>query len=116
MLNDPLENKKFYINAIRSAGVVLEERLRNTMGGVGASEYGTALVDLALRKESGRLVISEHPAEQEGVHMLFRGAVQFVRNPPMHKKLRYTESEAWGAVGLIDYLLLLLQQAKPREK
>ena len=111
-----LENKKFYINAIRSAGVVLEERLRNTMGGVGASEYGTALVDLALKKESGGLVISEHSAEQEGVHMLFRGAVQFVRNPPMHKKLRYTESEAWGAVGLIDYLLLLLQQAKPREK
>jgi hypothetical protein len=110
-----LESRKYYINAIRSAGVVLEERLRNTMGGVGVSEYGTGLVDMALAKDSGRLVISEYPSEQQGVHMLFRGAVQFVRNPPMHKKLRYTELEARGAVGLIDYLLLLLRQAKPRE-
>ncbi len=72
-------------------------------------------MDYALRKDTGQLVISEHSAEQEGVHMLFRGAVQFVRNPPMHKKLRYTEVEARGAVGLIDYLLLLLQRARPRE-
>ena len=111
-----LENEKYYINAVRSAGVVLEERLRKTMGGVGASRYGVDLVDLALDKDSGRLVISEHRGEQDGVHRLFRGAVQFVRNPPMHKKLRYTEQEARGAVSLIDYLLLLLRQAKPREE
>ena len=113
-----LERESTYIDAIRRAGVVLEERLRKTIGGDGPEKFkhGVDLVDYALRKNSGRLVISEFPAEQEGVHMLFRGAVQFVRNPPSHKKLRYTELEARQAVGLIDYLLSLLRQTKPREK
>jgi uncharacterized protein (TIGR02391 family) len=112
-----LENQKYYINAIRSAGLVLEVRLRKTIGGDGPEKFkeGVKLVDYALQKDSGRLIISEHPAEQEGVHMLFRGATQFVRNPPSHKKLQYTELEARQAVGLIDYLLSLLRQAKPRE-
>jgi uncharacterized protein (TIGR02391 family) len=109
-----LESEKYYINAIRNAGVVLEERLRKSTGAE-ASEFGTRLVDYALHKDSGRLTVSEHPVEQEGVHLLFRGAVQFVRNPPMHRKLKYTEGEARGAVGLIDYLLLLLQRARLRQ-
>jgi uncharacterized protein (TIGR02391 family) len=112
-----LKRENTYIDAIRRAAVVLEERLKRTIGGTGAEKfkYGVDLVDYALRKDSGRLIISEYPAEQEGVHMLFRGAVQFVRNPPSHKKLRYTELEARQAVGLIDYLLSLLRQVKPRE-
>jgi len=112
-----LKREDTYIDAIRRAGVVLEERLKKTIGGDGPEKFrqGVKLVDYALQKDSGRLVISEHPAEQEGVHMLFRGAVQFVRNPPSHKKLRYTEFEARQAVSLIDYLLSLLRQAKPRE-
>ena len=80
------------------------------------SKHGVELVDYALKKDGGRLVISEHPTEQEGIHMLFRGAVQFVRNPPMHKKLQYTEAEVRGAIGLIDYMLLLLQRAKLRQE
>jgi hypothetical protein len=111
-----LTTGKFRIDAIRRAGVVLEERLRYTIGGRGPERFkqGVDLVDYALMPDSGKLIISEHPAEQEGVRMLFRGAVQFVRNPPSHKKLRYTELEARQAVGLIDYLLSLLRQTKPR--
>ena len=110
-----LKTKKYRIDAIRRAGVVLEERLRQTIGGSGPErlKQGVDLVDYALMPDSGKLIISEHPAEQEGVRMLFRGAVQFVRNPPSHKKLRYTELEARQAVGLIDYLLSLLRQTKP---
>jgi uncharacterized protein (TIGR02391 family) len=109
-----LEDKETYIDAIRRAGVVFEERLRTTLGGVGPGKYGVDLVDDAFKISSGKLIISDHPAEQEGVHMLFRGAVQFVRNPPAHKKVQYTELEAWQTISLIDYLLLLLRQAKPR--
>lgn len=112
-----LRSKKYYIDAIRRAGVVLETRLREAIGGTEAgAKYGAALVHYALNKNSGRLVISEHSAEQDGVHQLFSGAFAFVRNPPAHKKLRYTEIEAWQAINLIDYLLSLLQQAKPREE
>lgn len=112
-----LENRETYIDAIRRAGVVFEERLRKTIGGDGQEKFmqGVDLVDHALTPKSGRLIISDHPAEQDGVRMLFRGAVQFVRNPPAHKKVQYSELEAWQTIGLIDYLLLLLRQAKRRK-
>jgi uncharacterized protein (TIGR02391 family) len=112
-----LGDEKYYIDAIRRASVVLETRLRKAVGGTEAGvHYGAALVHYALDKDSGRLIISEHPAEQDGVHKLFSGAFAFVRNPPAHKKLKYTEVEAWQVISLIDYLLSLLRQAKPREK
>jgi uncharacterized protein (TIGR02391 family) len=111
-----LRDRKYYIDAIRRASVVLETRLREAIGGTGAGmQYGAALVHYALDKDSGRLIISEHPTEQDGVHALFSGAFAFVRNPPAHKKLKYTEVEAWQVISLIDYLLSLLRQAKPRE-
>jgi uncharacterized protein (TIGR02391 family) len=111
-----LKKANTYIDAIRRASVVLEERLRKAIGGniPEKSYHGVDLVDYALRKDSGKLSVSENPAEQEGVHMLFRGAMQFVRNPPSHKKMEYTEVEAVQAIGLIDYLLLLLQHAKSK--
>jgi len=110
--------KKRYDKAIRNAGPVLEERIRKTIGGTGAErdKYTAALVDFALNKNTGKLVISENTREQEGVHLLFRGAMQFVRNPPSHKKLSYSDFEAWHAVGLIDYLLFLLKQARLRDR
>jgi hypothetical protein len=111
-----LANKKYYIDAIRRASVVLETRLKEAVGATkGDMEYGTGLVSYALNKESGKLIISSHPAEQEGVHLLFLGAFAFVRNPPAHKKIEYTEVEAWQVISLIDYLLSLLGQARPRE-
>jgi hypothetical protein len=112
-----LEDSETYIDAIRRAGVVVEERLRMTIGGNGTEKLkeGIDLVDYALMPQSGQLVISDHPAEQDGVRMLFRGAVQFVRNPPAHKKVQYREIEAWQTINLIDYLLMLLKQTKPRK-
>lgn len=112
-----LKREDTCIDAIRRAGVVLEERLKKTIGGKGPERFkqGVDLVDYALAKEKGKLIISEHPAEQEGVHLLFRGAIQFVRNPPSHKKLRYTVLEARQAVSLIDYLLALLKQVRLRD-
>jgi len=114
---DFLKREDTYIDAVRRAGVVLEERLRRSIGGDGPERFkqGVDLVDYALMPNSGKLVVSDHPAEQEGVRMLFRGALQFVRNPPSHKKIRYTETEAIQAIGLIDYLLLLLQQVRTGE-
>jgi uncharacterized protein (TIGR02391 family) len=113
-----LLNQEYYRQAIVSAGVVLEERIRQTIGGDGPEEFkhGTDLVDYALKKDTGQLVIRRHPAEQEGVHLVFRGAMQVVRNPPAHKKVTYTAQEARQAIGLIDYLLSLLGQARLRKE
>lgn len=112
-----LENRKYYIDAIRRASVVLEERLKKAVESPGAEklQYGASLVRYALAKDTGKLVISDISNEQDGVFQLFSGAFAFVRNPPAHKKVQYTKLEAWQTISLIDYLLLLLRQAKTRE-
>ena len=115
--SEDLENKRFQ-NAIVNASVVLEERLRSVCGRTAEVEgmVGVRLVDYALKQGSGKLFVSKISAEQDGVHKLFRGAFQFVRNPPSHKRISYTDFEAWHAVGLIDYLLFLLKQAKRQDE
>jgi hypothetical protein len=110
-----LEDRGTYIDAIRRASVVLEERLKKAVGTGGDKlQYGGALVRYALAEDTGKLVISDISNEQKGVFELFSGAFAFVRNPPAHKKMQYTELEAWQTISLIDYLLLLLRQARPR--
>jgi predicted transcriptional regulator with HTH domain len=99
---------------MREACVVLEDRLR-TAGGARSSLHGINLVDAVLTPGKEKLSFSEHPAEQEGVRMLFRGAMQFIRNPPMHKLIEYPEGMAQLLIRLIDSLLLLLKEGEPPE-
>jgi hypothetical protein len=96
---------------IREAGVVLEHRLR-AVSGVDSSAHGVALVDAALSPTDGALVFSSHPGEQEGVRMLYRGAMQFIRNPPMHKLIQYPESTARLLLQMVDALLQLLSEGE----
>jgi uncharacterized protein (TIGR02391 family) len=112
-----LANENTYIDAIRRASVVLEQRLRKAIEGTETRQptYGAGLVKAALEKDNGKLVLSDVSNEQDGVYQLFSGAFAFVRNPPAHKKIQYTELEAWQTINLIDYLLSLLRQAKKRE-
>src|SRR5689334_20726094 len=57
---------------IREAGVVLEARLRKVGGDVDKNLTGVGLVDAVFLPEKGRLIFSDHPAEQDGIRMLFR--------------------------------------------
>lgn len=97
---------------IREAGVIFESSLR-AAGNVSSGQIGVKLVD-ELLEPGGKLVFSSHGGEQQGVQYLFRGAMQFIRNPPMHKIIDYPESVAKQYIRLIDALLLLLDQANPR--
>jgi hypothetical protein len=102
--NSPLDT------IIREAGVVLEDRLRQVAGQAGVGQHGTGLVEIALRPGRGVLQFSQHPAEQEGVFMLYRGAMQFIRNPPMHNLIEYQSSTAQILLKMIDMLLRLLAE------
>ena len=95
---------------IREAGVVLENRLREVAGQAGVGQHGVGLVDAALKPGRGALQFSEHNAEQEGVFLLYRGAMQFIRNPPMHNLIEYQSSSAQILLRLIDNLLRLLAE------
>jgi hypothetical protein len=94
---------------IREAGVVFEHHLRNKVD-PNSSKHGVELIDDAL-KLGGKLVFSSHIGEQQGVQLLYRGAMQFIRNPPMHKLIDYPEGMAQQFLRLIDSLMILLDQA-----
>ncbi len=100
---------------VREAGVVLEDRLRS-VGGVPGAIYGVELLDAVLGPQSGTLVFSADSREQEGVRQLFRGAMAFVRNPPMHRLKEYRRQTARSFVRLVDALLLLLAEGERRRK
>ena len=98
---------------IREAGVILEDRLR-IVSGIKRNLHGTSLIDAIFNPSDGVLVFSEHPGEQEGVRMLFRGAMQFIRNPPMHKLMDYSDRALILFIRLIDSLLQLLTELDHR--
>lgn len=94
---------------MREAGVVFENHLRKKID-PDSLKHGVELIDDAL-KPGGKLVFSSHVGEQQGVQFLYRGAMQFIRNPPMHKIIDYPESMARQFLHLIDALMMLLDHA-----
>ncbi len=94
---------------MREAGVVLENYIREKVN-PDSPNHGVDLVEEAL-KPGGGLVFSSHISEQTGVHLLYRGAMMFIRNPPMHKIIDYPESMAQQFLRLIDALMILLDHA-----
>lgn len=108
LLKSPLDTM------IREAGVVLEDRLREK-GGAGSDLAGVKLVDALLAPGTAKLIFSTNSSEQEGVRMLYRGAMQFIRNPPMHKLIEYPENTARLLIRLIDSLLQLLSEAELKQ-
>ena len=100
---------------IREAGVILEVRIRRTAG-IESNEVGAKLVDEIFNPQTGLLIYSENYGEQQGIQMLFRGAMQFIRNPPMHKQIEYPEGTARNLMKMIDSLLQLLSELNPKTR
>lgn len=94
---------------MREAGVVFEHHFRNKVD-PNSTKHGVDLIADAL-KPGGKLVFSSHIGEQTGVQLLYQGAMQFIRNPPMHKIIDYPESMAQQFLRLIDALMMLLDHA-----
>jgi hypothetical protein len=94
---------------MREAGVVFEHYIRKKAN-PDSINHGVDLIEEAL-KPGGSLVFSSHISEQTGVHLLYRGAMMFIRNPPMHKIIDYPESMALQFLRLIDALMILLDHA-----
>lgn len=100
---------------VREAGVVLEDRLRRVAGEEATNLHGVALVDTLLIPDKARIIFSENPGEQDGARLLYRGAMQFIRNPVMHRLIEYPEKEARIFIGVIDSLLQLLSEVAPEK-
>jgi uncharacterized protein (TIGR02391 family) len=100
--------------AVREACVVLEDRLRRAAG-LAKEVIGVELVDRCLSPKDGKLVLSEVASEQQGIHQLYRGTIGFFKNPTSHRIIQeYDVTRARQVVGLVDTLLAVLRDAKPR--
>lgn len=96
--------------AVRSAFVLLEERLRAAVDREGVT--GTNLANYAF-SENGPLgkLITQNPAEREGLREIFSGSFKLFRNPTAHGVVEYTAAEGRAILGLVDLLLALLKRA-----
>ncbi len=96
--------------AVRSAFVLLEERLRKATGVEGMT--GTALANRAFNADPGSLALrlTEDKGEREGLRELFSGAFKLFRNPSAHGVVGYTPSEGKAILELVNLLLGILKR------
>ncbi len=106
-------NKKDAEDTITSAFRVLEERLRAKIG-VGHEKCGNDLITDAFNPKNGKLILGKSAGEQEGLFFLYRGSVGFLRNPPAHRFVNYSEFEAFEIVIHVNLLLGLLDKCHTR--
>ena len=86
---DPF-NEENYDLAVFSAFRLVEETVR-TKAGLDEEDFGVNLMSKAFNPSTGKLSIPtlELPAEQEGIHSLFRGAIAVFKNPSSHRTVSY---------------------------
>jgi uncharacterized protein (TIGR02391 family) len=103
-------------DAILNAFKAVEERLRERVASPNVL-YGVDLASAALRVNDGKLVVGTIQAEQEAVHLLFRGAIGFFKNPQSHRFVGVKEEHvALELLGFASLLLRTVDAAKVRRK
>ncbi len=105
-----------YDTILREIGAVVEDRLRNACGAP-PEKIGVELASYAFGGQTPRIRLSLNAAEQEGVHLLFRGFFGWVRNPAGHRLLgKVSKERVLQVLGLADYLLGLLGEGQAAEE
>lgn len=103
---------KDYHDIVSNAFSLLEDRIRHRVG-ADTSYYGTKLIDYAFSPKSGKLSLGDTDAEKEGAYLLFKGAMQFLRNPPAHTLTMAQDRNAGlKIIYMTDLLLKLLDKAR----
>jgi len=98
---------------VSEATRILEDRLR-AASGAPRDCAGVDLATFAFGGKSPKLLASDVPAEQDAVHLLFRGTFGFIRNPAHHQLIKTLLPErVLQIVAMVDYLILLVQDAQP---
>jgi hypothetical protein len=108
----PLVHAGAFDDALRSAFVVLEERLRKSVNKEDAHMTAMPLVDYAFGGGKGHLAkhFGDSQSEREGLHSLFAGAFKLYRNPRAHRLHSIDTVEAKFILGFVNLLLLTLHK------
>ena len=112
---DLLAAEGHYDRVVREACVVLEDRVRNT---VGAARSVTAipLMEQAFSPKNGPLKLSDLEQEQLGAMQVFRGMMAYFRNSAGHNLIEtYTQEDALRFVAWVDLLLEMVARASSQE-
>lgn len=101
-----------YDEAVRSAFVLLEERLREMLGEEGTT--GSNLANAAFNTKDGPLAkhLGKNLSEREGLRELYSGAFKVFRNPTAHSAVGYSSSDGKEIVILVNLLLRILKRAE----
>jgi uncharacterized protein (TIGR02391 family) len=101
-----------YDEAVRSAFVLLEERLREMLGE--ESMTGANLANAAFNTKDGPLSkhLGKNISEREGLRELYSGAFKVFRNPSAHSAVGYDSSDGKEIVSLVNLLLRILKRAE----
>jgi len=103
---------KDYHDIVSNAFPLLEDRIRKRVG-VDTSYYGTKLIDYTFNPKSGKLSLGDTDAEKEGAYLLFKGAMQFLRNSPLHTlAVAQDRNAGLKIIYMTDLLLKLLDKAR----
>ena len=108
----PLIHLGKFDEAVRSAFVLLEERLRKAVNK--ESMTGTQLANYAFDLTEGPLakLLGHNNAERKGLRELYAGAFRLFRNPTAHSVVGYSAAEGRAILGLVDLLLRMLKRAE----
>lgn len=103
-----------YDRVIREASVILENRVRQTIGAA-PDLVGVALMDQGFRQESPKIRLSDVPNEQTGAHHLYRGIIAFFRNSTGHHvSEEYSQEDALRFLVMVDLLLGLITRSNTK--
>jgi uncharacterized protein (TIGR02391 family) len=105
----PLFSIEAFDNAVQQAFTVLEERLRRILN----KERGTGkqLIDFGFSQNGPfAKLLSESPAERDGLQGLLSGAFSLYRNTAAHTIAGYSCAEARAIINLVDLLLKRLDR------
>jgi uncharacterized protein (TIGR02391 family) len=108
----PLIHLGKFDEAVRSAFVLLEERLRKAVNKEGMT--GTQLAIYAFDLTEGPLAkhLGHNDSERRGLRELYAGAFRLFRNPTAHSVVGYSAAEGKAILGLVDLLLRMLKRAE----
>lgn len=108
----PLIHMGKFDEAVRSAFVLLEERLRKAVQEEGMT--GTQLANHAFNPQKGPLAkhLGQTQSEREGLRELYSGAFKLFRNPTAHGVVGYSAAEGKAIIGLVDLMLKMLKRAE----
>lgn len=106
---DILTAERHFDRVIREACVILENRVRTTIGG-SQQMTGIPLMEQAFSPKNLLLPFSNVEQEQLGVMQLYRGTIAFFRNSTGHHLIdTYSQDDALRFVAWIDLLLAMLK-------